>query len=66
MKNSYKADTGRQQALQDKAFFSKLVRREDALRKAVDCRASVASRYAKAWNDIPSLPYAILTCRMSP
>lgn len=52
VENSYKADTGRQQALQDKAFFAKLVRKEDALRRRVASRASLERRYGNAWNQM--------------
>lgn len=52
IENSYKADTGRQQALQDKAFFARLVRKEDALRRVVASRTSLANRYGNAWNEI--------------
>ncbi len=68
VENSYKADTGRQQALQDKAFFAKLVQNEETLRKVVASRPSLRS-YGKAWNEIArvqrtkaalAIPYAYI------
>lgn len=50
--NSYKELTGEEQALQDPAFFARLVARENALRAAVAKRPALRQAYGGAWETI--------------
>jgi hypothetical protein len=53
--NSYKVFVGQLQALDDPAFFKKLVDRERALRAEVNAKPALRTQYGDAWNKLAAL-----------
>ncbi|MBD5654328.1 MAG: S46 family peptidase [Candidatus Eremiobacteraeota bacterium] len=55
IENDYKAELGRQRALNDPAFFGAKVEEEKKLRDAVAAKPDLQSAYGSAWDDIAKL-----------
>jgi len=55
IENDYKAELGRQRALNDHAFFKQKVNEEQKLRAAVAAKPKLAAVYSSAWDEIAQL-----------